>query len=89
MKLLILTACLGALGLGSYQLSNDTVAAKAAAKIAGDCQASVQCTPEGNCLIRCSNVEGEECTIELDCDGGSCRVVSCDAPAGGCSPCDK
>ena len=76
MKILLLTVLLGALGLGSYLFAG----AQAAPLAAPTCEASLDCSPEGNCLIRCSDAAGETCQVELSCEGGECRIVSCDGP---------
>lgn len=81
MKILILTALLGALGVGSYLFAGSPAAPKAA----DSCDATVTCTPEGNCLVTCTNDQGETCSIEIACDDGECRIVGCDGPEN-CAP---
>ena len=76
MKTLIMTALLGAVCFGSYHL----VSAQAAPKVAPTCDATVTCTPEGNCKVTCTNDAGETCSIEIACDGDECHIVGCDGP---------
>lgn len=79
MKLLILLV-LGALGLGGLGLVPGASDASAPSRAATECDVSVECTPQGTCLIVCYDENGQECCREeIDCDG------PCDQPCD--SPC--
>lgn len=77
-----------ALGLGWFGLGSTTAPAGAglAATSGSTCQATVECTPDGRCLVRCTGEDGQTCTVTLECNGAECRVVDCEAPAGECAP---
>ncbi len=84
MKILIATILLGALGAGSY-LYAKPVASEVAPSAAQACNATVTCTPEGTCRVECQDANGAACSIEIACDGETCRIVGCDGP-GDCQP---
>lgn len=77
---LILVAC----GSTQFSLGRETRAAKSDECCASDCDVTVQCLPNGNCLISCTNEAGATCEVELSCAGGQCTVVRSDCPPTGC-----
>lgn len=84
MKILIATILLGVLGAGSYLYAKP--AAATAAPGAPACgEATLTCTPQGTCKIECQDANGAACSVEIACDGATCRVVACDGP-GDCKP---
>ena len=46
-----------------------------------DCVIEATCTPEGTCILTCTDGSGESCTVEVDCE-----EVGCDP--GDCPPAD-
>lgn len=80
MKYLTCLLLAGLLGCGTtrYQVGAGDPAAKASCS---DCTATVHCTPDGHCVITCTDGSGAQCEIELACDGEHCTVVRSD-----CSP---
>jgi len=83
MKILIAALLLAALGCGStkYALRDSP------SHCSQPCDASVTCTPDGNCLIECTGPDGATCRIELACDGATCRVVDSDCSQACASSC--
>ena len=78
----LLALALGAgSALGARELiQRDPTADSTPAPVSASCDAQVTCNADGTCTIVCTRPDGETCTIELACDGDSCRVVSCDGP---------
>ena len=79
MKILIITALLGVLGIGSFHLAN-AASAKAATEARQSCEATAHCTPQGTCVVTCHKPDGSTCSIELACDGEHCSIAGCDGP---------
>ena len=84
MKILIATILLGALGAGSYLYAKPAPAA-VAPNVTPSCDATVTCTPQGTCKVECQDANGAACSVEIACDGDTCRIVACDGP-GDCKP---
>ncbi len=79
MKILIATILLGALGAGSY-LYAKPAAVSAAPSAPASCDATLTCTPQGTCKVECQDANGTQCSVEIACDGETCRIVACDGP---------
>jgi hypothetical protein len=82
MKILIGALLIGALGASSFLFAD---ASSKPASTEPTCNATVTCTPEGTCVVRCERPDGQICTIELDCDASGCAGQACTPPAGGCA----
>ncbi len=83
MKLLILLV-LGALSLCGLGPVSGASAVSDPRGESGECHATVECTPQGTCLVVCYDEDGKVCcSQEIDCD------QPCDSPCEpgpGCSP---
>ena len=65
MKLFLLSTLLAvATGAGWLGLSSSSSDAKAPATCETECRATVECTPQGTCLVTCYDEAGEVCGRE-------------------------
>jgi len=70
-------------GAKHFQVAGDGAAAKSGCS--GACNADVTCTPDGHCVITCTEGAGAQCSVELACDGqGGCEVVRSDCSGASC-----
>ena len=80
----LLLVTLAACGSTQFKVADDHAAA-AKSDCSGSCDAEVTCTPDGHCVITCTDNAGGTCEVELACDGqGGCEVVRSDCSGSSC-----
>jgi hypothetical protein len=78
MKLTLALLVTTALGFGGFRAATTPdPLPQPPPSVAGECKVTVQCTPEGKCLIKCEFPDGKVCIKEVACEGGKCTVKSC------------
>jgi hypothetical protein len=71
-------------GTQHFQVASDG-SAHAKSNCSGPCDAHMSCTPDGHCVITCTDGAGQSCEVELACDGqGGCAVVRSDCSGASC-----
>ena len=77
MKLFLLSTLLLATGAGWLGLSSSSDA-KTPAATTTECRATVECSPQGTCIVTCYDDAGEViCRKEIACSAEECEPAAC------------